>query len=217
MRISVIIPTYNDDVPTLAHAKGCAAACPAPDELIVVNDGGPETLHAPLAALNLPVRTIYARILKDIVFNQPGARNLGAVLSRGDILAFEDAEYRPKPDAYGCLQSLFLGNPALQRVRETMMGGTFAIRRLAFCGVGMFDESFSGSYGEDDADLHWRCDMAHQMEQPPPSPIYECIHERCHAVNPNSRNRQMLEGRRKRPRANTYVLRFPYRVEVIKE
>ena len=71
-----------------------------PDEIVVVNDGGPPELREMLIALPRNVPIVYARIEEDILWNYNGAVNLGIWLSRGDVIALEDTDHIPDRNTY---------------------------------------------------------------------------------------------------------------------
>ena len=112
-RVSVIVPTYN----RTAAAGACAAALLAQDyppgrcEIILVNDGG----DVPRLPTNPRVRLV------DAPHGGPAAaRNFGARLAGGELLAFTDDDCRP---AAGWLSALVR---AIGSEPDVMAGGTVA-------------------------------------------------------------------------------------------
>jgi len=169
MRISCIIPAYNQDDLIKHHVEFCMASKVMPYEIIVVNDGGADTLKDKLLTINKKTRLIYARIEKDIPWNQPGARNLGVWLSKGDYLAMEDADHLPQEDFYkeasqkldeGAdivlarkrwslnMEDLISGSKELRGTRGTHKFVSL-IKRDVWLKMKGFDERFSGHYGWD--------------------------------------------------------------------
>ena len=169
MNISVIIPAYNQDDLIKYHVEFCMASNRLPYEVVVVNDGGPDTLRDKLLTINKKTRLIYAKIEQDIPWNQPGARNLGVWLSTGDYLALEDADHLPHQDFYKeASQKLDEGaDIVLARKRwslymEDLVNGSkelcgtrgthkfvSLIKRDVWLKMKGFDERFSGHYGWD--------------------------------------------------------------------
>lgn len=95
-RISVIAPHY-DDLPNLVACVTALAAqtCP-PLEIIVVDNASPCGLAAIRAAIGSLSPVI--RIIPEAERGAGSARNAGVAASRGDVLAFADADVRPAPD-----------------------------------------------------------------------------------------------------------------------
>lgn len=172
MLVSIIIPAYNGAT-TLAT---CLEACLDQDyeetEIIVVDDGSSDATAAIAAAF------------EDVtVLRQPNrgpsvARNHGARVARGEILAYTDADCVPRQDWIRQLVAPFdeaviavggtydIANPEsrLARVvqaeiaaRHAQFGdyvdflGSFnvAYRKTAFDSVGGFEESYRFASGED--------------------------------------------------------------------
>jgi len=116
MKLSVIIPSYNRHDLAKIHVRECMNSERVPDEIIVVNDGGPEDLRDKLKELNLKTKVIYARIREDITWNYNGACNLGFWLSGGDAISLEDVDHIPLRTTYGTALSALENDPALMRV-----------------------------------------------------------------------------------------------------
>jgi hypothetical protein len=104
-----------------------------------------------------------ARITTPITWNQPGARNLGASLARGDWLLFTDQDHFLMAEQAVELMAL-RKDPHLaytfDRWRRHEDGklvpvnrhrGTILIHRDLFNEIGGWDEDFSGHYGHDDS------------------------------------------------------------------
>ena len=171
-RLSVILPCYNQDEMTLVHAREVMNVSRIPDEIIVINDGGDPGLLDKLKTLEFKCKFIYARINTDIPWNYNGACNLGAFLSTGDLLAFEDNDNIPSENFYEVALGYLEKNPEVKRVtskvrhiisREDMLTkpksewqfidsiganqGTAIIYRDTYALVKGQDEMFCGEYG----------------------------------------------------------------------
>ncbi|MFB8145831.1 glycosyltransferase family 2 protein [Microbacterium sp. NPDC056003] len=90
-RISVVIPTYNraDLLPRAVRAAFAQTVAPA--EVIVADDGGDDETRAMMAQLTAEFgpSLVYTRTPPEIG-GASAARNAGARVSRGDVLAFLD-------------------------------------------------------------------------------------------------------------------------------
>lgn len=97
MKISVIVPTRERP----AQLAGCLQALAGLDfehddyEVIVIDDGGTEPLHP---WLHLYFDRLHLTVVRQPRTGPGGARNAGARLARGDLLAFTDDDCRPAPD-----------------------------------------------------------------------------------------------------------------------
>jgi GT2 family glycosyltransferase len=106
--VSVIVPHLNQPAALAACLAALAAQDLAPDrfEVIVVDNGSavlPEAITA-AAGVRLAVEPCPG----------PGpARNRGAALARGEILAFTDADCRPDPGWLSALLAAFAAAPAV--------------------------------------------------------------------------------------------------------
>lgn len=100
--VSVIVPTYDRP----EHLAGCLESLaalewpPARYEVIVVDDGG----HSPLDGVIAPFRNRIQITLRQQTNAGPAsARNTGAQIARGSVLAFVDDDCRPSPGWLGAL------------------------------------------------------------------------------------------------------------------
>jgi len=93
--ISVIIPTCNREASLLRIVFALAARKEnVPHEVIVINDGPP--LSMPVGRMLAGLATV--RVIETNARNVSVARNAGAAVARGDILAFLDDDIVPTPD-----------------------------------------------------------------------------------------------------------------------
>lgn len=156
--LSVIIPCYNPDPELLRWHTEAWLSYPDGIEVICVDDCS----SMPIRAV-LPIKpTIIARILVDIPWNQPGARNLGAHLARGEWLLFCDIDHRFEPETIAELLEkpkqetmtyYFARKQIVPNEEPRNTGphfGTVLISADRFAKLGGWDEDFSGHYGYDD-------------------------------------------------------------------
>jgi len=87
-----------------------------PDEIVVVNDGGDDSLRKLLYEIDRNTKIIYAKVLEDILWNYNGACNLGVWLSTGNILALEDCDHIPDRDLYANALKIFKEQPDIDRL-----------------------------------------------------------------------------------------------------
>ena len=116
MTLSCIIPAYNRHELTARHVEECLKSTRLPDEIIVVNDGGPEYLRDLIVAYRGTAPIIYARAEEDIPWAYNMACNLGFWLSTGDVIAIEDTDHIPYRDAYANGLRALEENPDCDRV-----------------------------------------------------------------------------------------------------
>lgn len=179
MKLSVIVPAYNRHEMTVRHVAECLKSTRLPDEIVVVNDGGPENLRDMLLPLKGKVPIRYVRIDQDILWGYNMACNVGFWVSRGDIIALEDTDHVPSRNAYSEGLALFEANPGLMRLkyrRNILQIGDFGkpfeewqsrkliganqmvslFRRELYINLKGQDERFCGQYGYMAMDFHNR-------------------------------------------------------------
>jgi len=189
-RISTIIPTYKQDELCILHALEAQRGSLPPDEIIIVNDGGPD-ICAKLMAQDWKTTVILAQLQLDVLWNITGAKNTGIWLSSGDILAIEDCDHIPGPRTYETATALLAGTffdgkrcVAVKPLRikhkgvaefaqnregyaktfpgsGTVIASAFAVK--AVCG---FAEHMAGHYGGDDIDFRRRLAAQGYTEHP---------------------------------------------------
>lgn len=176
--VSIIIPAYN----SAATLPECLEACLAQDyaefEIIVVDDGSTDDTAAAAGKFT------EAEVLRQVNQGPAAARNHGARVANGEILAYTDADCIPRPDwlsrlvegftesvvavggTYACANPEFRLARVIQaeiahrhaRFGETVdFLGSFnvAFRAQAFHAAGGFDEGYRYASGEDN-DLAYR-------------------------------------------------------------
>jgi glycosyltransferase involved in cell wall biosynthesis len=114
--LSVIIPSYDQPEMCAVHVRECMNGTVIPDEIIVVNDHGPEELKEMLQKLDKKTKIVYAYINEDIPWNYTGARNLGVWLSRGELLSIEDCDNIPSQFAYEKGLQYMKKNPSIDKM-----------------------------------------------------------------------------------------------------
>ena len=94
-RFSIIIPTRDREESLISTIKAIAKleAPPGGFEIVVVDDGG----RRPLADLTAHAGGLELRVHRDANRGPAGARNAGAGLARGEVLAFVDDDVRVAP------------------------------------------------------------------------------------------------------------------------
>ena len=108
MRVSVVIPAYNQARFVAQAVESVLAQTMPAAEVIVVNDGSTDETAAVLDQFQTPVRVLTQQ-------NQgvSRARNAGVAASSGDAVAFLDADDAWKPNKLAAQVELLEGNPEL--------------------------------------------------------------------------------------------------------
>src|ERR1700730_233454 len=112
-RVSVIIPAYNTAHYIEATLESVLAQTFPDYEVIVVNDGSPDTPALERVILKYESRIRY---IKQENRGLAGARNTGIRLARGELLAFLDSDDIWVPDYLASQLKLFEETPSLDVV-----------------------------------------------------------------------------------------------------
>jgi len=173
-------------------------------ELILIDDGSNPKLD--FSAVPQWVKKI--RIKTDIAWNQPGAKNLGAILALGSWLLFKDADqFLTTKDIQGLISklSLFEQNTIYRFKRRCSKTGQpldihqncQLISKHDYERFGGYDEDFAGHYGHEDAYFErlWRFKGGKiiVLDEPYLSDLSEL---RTTGLNRNDRRNELLRRRK---------------------
>jgi GT2 family glycosyltransferase len=89
--ISIVIPAYNSRRTILECVRACQRQTLVPLEIIVVDDGSPDGPYPELDGLDR------VAVIHQENAGPAAARNCGAAVARGEIIAFTDADCIPEP------------------------------------------------------------------------------------------------------------------------
>ena len=138
-------------------------------EFIVVDDFSDIPLKLPACEINLSLFSVD----DDIAWNQPGCRNLAAMMAKSSWLLFFDADNVLAPVGFDLLlrglgqipsDTLYtFGRLEAGKIASSHVN-TFLVRRDAFFEAGPYDEDFSGHYGYDDIMLRnlWKKNVGNE-------------------------------------------------------
>ncbi len=173
--LSVIVPAHQDGISLRRCISSLAEAMPQPEEVIIVSDGGGESIRRIAEEFGY-------HCLENPIGNGPAkARNFGAAHARGDLLFFVDSDVVIRRDSVGRILAAFAANPGIAAVigsyddqpaepnflsqyknlfhhyvhqnsneeASTFWGACGAIRRNVFLESGGFDESYGKPCIED--------------------------------------------------------------------
>jgi GT2 family glycosyltransferase len=107
--LSVIVPTHDTRELTLRCLRALFGARPAPDEVIVVDDGSRDDTAAAVAA-SYPAVRIH-RHQRALGFT--AAANAGLALARGEVLLLLNSDTEVAPDAPGAMLAALAAEPNL--------------------------------------------------------------------------------------------------------
>lgn len=178
---SIIIPLYYSDryAAQLDFTLNYYNNLGVLHEVIVIDDCSPSQ---PVFGKYQNIK--FAKIKTDIQWNQPGARNLGAHLSKGDMLVFVDVDHLLPPlfELFEDCVTLFPRLSAGKQIPPNQ--GIVGIPRDLFVG---YDEDFCGHYGKDDK---WFL-RTHGYARTAHSPIV-CLNSRTNDLTRDSSYNQKL-------------------------
>ncbi len=171
IELTYIVPFYSDgtDNPPVVNLLRRYAEYPAHildvTLFLLVDDGSPAQIEIP-SDINLNLRLL--SVDEDIAWNQPGARNLGAVMAGSDKLFMTDVDHVLIPQAFEeMIRRRNPGRTMYKLRRESEAGelhrphpNTFFCSRARFLRFHGYDEAFCGHYGFDDP-MFWRWQRYH--------------------------------------------------------
>lgn len=96
MRVSVIVPTYNEEKVIRECLESLSKQTYKEMEVIVVDDGSTDKTTDVISTIHYSLSTIH--LLRQKHMGPGAARNLGAKHAKGDILVFVDADMTFEPD-----------------------------------------------------------------------------------------------------------------------
>lgn len=154
--LSLVIPVYCYDSKYVSrlieYYDGLNKEIKNRFEIILIDDCSPEEVH--LSECNLNV-SVY-KILDDIPWNIPGARNLGVSCACGDNIALVDMDHYFSANAIEKMVNANLKDKEVwlfKRFRDNQKHithkATLFMRKSTFFEVNGCDEDFSGNYGSD--------------------------------------------------------------------
>jgi glycosyltransferase involved in cell wall biosynthesis len=112
MKLSVVIPCYNESS-TIAHILARVRASPhEPKEIIVVDDGSTDGTRETLRTIIEPSQTLHKVLYHDINLGKGAAIRTGIRAARGDIIIIQDADLEYDPQEYPRLIAPILNNKA---------------------------------------------------------------------------------------------------------
>ncbi|HWG42133.1 MAG TPA: glycosyltransferase family 2 protein [Gemmataceae bacterium] len=126
LSISVVIPAYRAARTIRRAVDSVLAQTRPPDEILVIDDGSPDDLAKPLAVYGKRVQ-----LLRKENGGAAAARNLGIERTRGEWIAFLDADDYWEVDKLHCQAAVLQANPHLvlsaARYFEQMPGGSRSV------------------------------------------------------------------------------------------
>lgn len=161
--ISIIINCYQAQAALdkqLASWSSFGPALLKQLEFVIVDDGSSPAIKVDRTRLPADMRLVLARIEQDIPWNMPGARNLGALLARGQFLLLYDIDHFLPESA---IERLLANSSALSATVNYKFSRTqdgepinspvncFLCSREGFWRAGGYDEDFAGHYGHEDS------------------------------------------------------------------
>lgn len=161
IELSYVVPVYQDQekgglVETLLTTyAGYARDITSRIQFVVVDDGSPLPVQLPK---DLELNVLLLRVCQDIAWNQPGARNLGVVLSRSEKVLMTDVDHEFPEETLRYLVGKkcpprHMYKPARREWDGEVINphpNTFLLCRSTFLRYFGYDEEFVGQYGFDD-------------------------------------------------------------------
>lgn len=161
IELSYVVPVYQNQgrggvvESLLAVYAGYDRELTSRIQFVVVDDGSPLPVCIPEG---LGLNVLLLRVTRDIPWNQPGARNLGVVLSRSEKVLVTDVDHEfPEKTLRHLLAKRCPPRHMYKLTRREWDGewvnphpNTFLLCRSTFLRHYGYDEEFVGRYGWDD-------------------------------------------------------------------
>jgi hypothetical protein len=161
IELSYVVPVYQDQgrggvvESLLAVYAGYDPEVTSRIQFVVVDDASPLPVQLPE---KLGLNVLLLRVTRDIPWNQPGARNLGVVLSRSDKLLMTDVDHEFPEKTLRYLLAKTCPQRHMYKLERREWDGewvnphpnTFLLCRSTFLRHFGYDEEFVGRYGWDD-------------------------------------------------------------------
>ena len=131
MRTAIVVPTYNRPEALAACLEALGRLDPAPDEIVVVDDGGARPAAEVCARFDGRVRCI-----RQANAGPAAARNAGVRATGADLVALTDDDCAPRPDWLGALvraQGGVRGRMVGGRVENALSSNVYAAASQALC------------------------------------------------------------------------------------
>ncbi len=156
--LSIIVPVYATDSTEfvdrlICHYVGFSMECKKRFRLILVDDGSPVKIDLADVKCNI---SLY-RILENIPWNQPGARNLGVMCADTENILFTDADHFFPEETIEKLLDAHLAEKEIWKFDRWTNGRpirphpcTFFMSKRLYIKLNGFEEDLAGRYGHDD-------------------------------------------------------------------
>lgn len=123
-------------------------------QFVIVDDASPIEYEIPTFNLNI----LWIKVLDNIQWNNPGARNLGVVCAKSDKVLISDIDHEFPEETLRAIIHLKECGRKFFRIRRKNYDGsalgahpnTFVMSRARFLRLYGYDEEFCGNYGCDD-------------------------------------------------------------------
>lgn len=164
MKISIIIPTYNEEKVLIECLDSLSKQTLADFEVIVVDDGSTDQTLQTLQELR--IKNYELRILKQNHKGAGAARNLGAGKAKGEILVFVDADMTFERDFLKKLIEPISSNPTSPGLRGAR--GTFSKEEI----VSNWDSPWARCWNINEG---WEKGRRHPKNYPDHQPVFRAI------------------------------------------
>lgn len=218
-KISIILPYYNSEYALCNQLNEYANLKLNNIEYIIIDDYS----DVPLKPIKGNIETTVYRILQDIPWNQPGAKNLGVFVAKYEWLLLTDIDHIIKKETLEFISNYNLDKNTIYKFKRFDLDNdkeihshenSMLLHKDLYTLIGGYDEDFCGHHGYDDT--FFNLELSKYSKVILPTSLYFTRKSSTTTLNRNTfNNLQLYNQKTHQFYANKYnknkCIRFPWK------